>query len=202
LDVVAHEESLRTILVSGCEEFSSLLGITEDVKKNLKEIYKAISARKEEIVRTALDSISKNNDLAEALKKAGLDETRSKRLFEYWFTTIFQSDYGERHCLDVARIGLLLVRGGFPLHFLSPLVSVFLSETLKTSDGEPSHIVMLAKVFGWNLAVMILSYEIIRQRVFKKATGISEEVYNRLVDIYTRTFLNELAKELKVWWFM
>jgi L-cysteine desulfidase len=83
LDVVAHEESLRTILVSGCEEFSSLLGITEDVKKNLKEIYKAISARKEEIVRTALDSISKNNDLAEALKKAGLDETRSKRLFEY-----------------------------------------------------------------------------------------------------------------------
>ncbi len=59
------------------------MGITEDVKKNLKEIYKAISARKEEIVRTALDSISKNNDLAEALKKAGLDETRSKRLFEY-----------------------------------------------------------------------------------------------------------------------
>ena len=35
------------------------MGITEDVKKNLKEIYKAISARKEEIVRTALDSISK-----------------------------------------------------------------------------------------------------------------------------------------------
>ena len=57
------------------------MGITEDVKKNLKEIYKAISARKEEIVRTALDSISKNNDLSEALKKAGLDETRSKRLF-------------------------------------------------------------------------------------------------------------------------
>jgi hypothetical protein len=40
LDVVAHEESLRTILVSGCEEFSSLLGIIEDVKKNLKKYTK------------------------------------------------------------------------------------------------------------------------------------------------------------------
>jgi len=54
------------------------------------------------------------------------------------------------------------------LHCLSLLISVFLSETLKASNANPSHIVMLAKVFGWNLAVMILSYEIIRQRVFKK----------------------------------
>ena len=122
---MTHEESLRTILISGCEEFSSLFGITEDVKKNLQEIYKAIYARKEEIVNTSIDLISQNNELLKALKKAGLDETKAKRLFEYWFTTIFQSDYGERHCLDVARIGLILVRGGFPLHYLSPLVSVF-----------------------------------------------------------------------------
>jgi len=46
LDVLVQEEPLRTILISGCEEFSSLFGITEDVKKNLKEIYKAIYARK------------------------------------------------------------------------------------------------------------------------------------------------------------
>uniref|UniRef100_A0A7C4BB10 Globin-sensor domain-containing protein n=1 Tax=Thermofilum pendens TaxID=2269 RepID=A0A7C4BB10_THEPE len=197
-----REKPIGSVLISNCERFSSLFGITDDVKRMLRELSKNILARKGEIVAKALDLAMRDYEVSEALERAGLDEKKAKRFFEYWFTTVFQGNYDERHCLDIARIGLMLVRGGLPSTFLSTLVSAFLAETLETMGGDPKYASAMARAFGWNLAMMTLSYEILRERIFWKATGIHEEVYERLISIYSKRLMKELVEELKAHYFV
>ena len=43
----------------------------------------------------------------------------------------------------------------------------------------------------------MLGYEVVRQRIFERATGINEDVYNRLIRIYARELAQEISQELR-----
>jgi hypothetical protein len=189
--------SVKDIIIKNCAQVRSYVGMDEQALKMVHESSGAVLARKNEILQGALGSLLQDAEAVSIAQRAGLDPERAKALLEYWLSLTLQGGYDERHCLEVARIGLAHVKAGVPAKLMVAQMTAFAREILRHFPGDLTHACAIIQALGWNLAVMIHSYEIIRQRVFGEATGISEEVYGRLVHVYARELYEEISKELK-----
>lgn len=166
--------------------------------KLLREVSGSVLAQKNEIVDGAMASLLQEETCLSIAQRAGLSAEKARALFLYWLELVFTGGYDEKHSLQVAKIGLAHVKAGVPPIFMVNQMGAFAREIIKRCSCDPQHLQAVMQALFWNLAVMLHSYEIIRMVVFGEATGISSEVFERLVNLYAKDVYSQLAKELGV----
>jgi hypothetical protein len=190
------EDISREIIDAG-NRSRRYLGINDETLRLLREVSGSVLAHKNEIVDGAMASLLQEETCLSVAQKAALSAERARALFLYWLELVFTGGYDEKHSLQVAKIGLAHVKAGVPSIFMINQMGAFAREILKRCSCDPKHLEAVMQALYWNLAVMIYSYEIIRGMVFREATGISSEVYDRLVHLYSKDVYSQLAKELE-----
>ncbi|WP_288008007.1 protoglobin domain-containing protein [Thermofilum sp.] len=191
------EDILREIIDAGYRS-RRYLGITDETLRLLREVSDSVLAHKNEIVDGAMASLMQEETCLSVAQKAALSTERARALFLYWLELVFTGGYDEKHSLQVTKIGLAHVKAGVPQIFMVNQMGAFAREIIKRCNCDPEHLQAVMQALYWNLAVMIYSYQIIRVMVFGRATGISSEVYDRLVHLYSKDLYSQLAKELGV----
>jgi len=189
------EDIIRQIINAG-HRSRRYLGINDETLRLLREVSGSVLAHKNEIVDGAMASLMQEETCLSVAQKAALSAERARALFLYWLELVFTGGYDDKHSLQVTKIGLAHVKAGVPQIFMVNHMGAFAREILKRCSCDPQHLQAVMQALYWNLAVMIYSYEIIRGMVFGRATGISSEVYERLVNIYSKDVYSQLAKEL------
>jgi len=111
LSHVERGGSFGEVVAAQCKWYSFMLGVTDGVRRVLQELPGTVLARRGEIVSRAISIVMGNREVAERLRKAGLDEASVKRLSEDWLALVFQGGCDKQHCLEAARFGLVLVEG-------------------------------------------------------------------------------------------
>jgi hypothetical protein len=193
----AVEDILRGIIDIG-HRSRRYLGINDETLKLLREVSGSVLAQKNEIVDGAMASLLQEETCLSIAQRAGLSAEKARALFLYWLELVFTGGYDEKHSLQVAKIGLAHVKAGVPPIFMVNQMGAFAREIIKRCSCDPQHLQAVMQALFWNLAVMLHSYEIIRMVVFGEATGISSEVFERLVNLYAKDVYSQLAKELGV----
>jgi hypothetical protein len=191
------EDIIRGIIDSG-HRSRRYLGINDEALRLLREVSGSVLAHKEEIVDGAMASLLQEEVCVSVAQRAGLSAERARALFLYWLELVFNGGYDEKHSLQVAKIGLAHVKAGVPPIFMVNQMGAFAREIIRRCSCDPKHLEALIQALLWNLAVMLRSYEIIRLMIFGEATGISSEVYERLVHLYSKDAYSQLARELGV----
>lgn len=191
------EDISREIIDAG-NRSRRYLGINDETLRLLREVSGSVLAHKNEIVDGAMASLMQEEACLSIAQKAALSAERARALFLYWLELVFTGGYDDKHSLQVAKIGLAHVKAGVPQIFMVNQMGAFAREILKRCSCDPQHLQAVMQALFWNLAVIIYSYEIIREMVFERATGISSEVYDRLVHLYSKDVYSQLAKELGV----
>jgi hypothetical protein len=189
------EDIMRQIIDAG-NHSRRYLGINDETLRLLREVSGSVLTHKNEIVDGAMASLLQEEACLSVAQKAALSAERARALFLYWLELVFTGGYDEKHSLQVAKIGLAHVKAGVPPIFMINQMGAFAREILKRCSCDPKHLEAVMQALYWNLVVMIYSYEIIREMVFGRATGISSEVYDRLVHLYSKDVYSQLAKEL------
>jgi hypothetical protein len=193
----AVEDILRGIIDIG-HRSRRYLGINDETLKLLREVSGSVLAHENEIVDGAMASLLQEETCLSIAQRAGLSAEKARALFLYWLELVFTGGYDEKHSLQVAKIGLAHVKAGVPPIFMVNQMGAFAREIIKRCSCDPQHLQAVMQALFWNLAVMLHSYEIIRMVVFGEATGISSEVFERLVNLYAKDVYSQLAKELGV----
>jgi len=149
-----------------------------------------------EIVGEILGELFRDPEAVRIFQEAGLTREALEGMLRGWLVAAFQGDYGEKMCLEVSKIGLTLAAHGLsPGFVLAKLATV--TEVISRHVAAGSLFPVVLKALRWNLTVVMLGYEVVRQRIFERATGINENVYNRLIRIYARELAQEISRELK-----
>ncbi|MEM0336139.1 MAG: hypothetical protein QXT33_07035, partial [Thermofilum sp.] len=65
---------------------------------------------------------------------------------------------------------------------------------LSSSTAEA---VAVVKALYWNLSIMLYSYSIVREVVRKRAIGVDEKLYERLIQVFAKEVYGELSSALK-----
>jgi len=191
------EDMLREIIDAG-NRSRRYLGINDETLRLLREVSGSVLTHKNEIVDGAMASLLQEEACLSVAQRAGLSAERARALFLYWLELVFTGGYDEKHSLHITKIGLAHVKAGVPPIFMINQMGAFAREILRRCSCDPKHLEAVMQALFWNLAVMARSYEMIRLMVFREATGISSEVYERLVHLYTKDAYSQLAKELGV----
>jgi len=152
--------------------------------------------RGEEIVGEIVGEIFRDPESARILQEAGLTREALLGMLRGWLALAFKGDYGEGMCLEVSRIGLTLAAHGLSPGFVLAKLATVTEVISRHVPANPVFPVVL-KALRWNLTVVMLGYEVVRQRIFERATGINEDVYNRLIRIYARELAQEISQELR-----
>jgi hypothetical protein len=189
---------IKDVILRSCEEARAMLGIDEETMRIIHSSSADVLARRDELVSRALESLIKIERCSEALRRAGLDEAKAARLLNYLLGVVVQGGYDERHCLNVARLSLILLRSGAPAVIPVSVMTALATQTITALFGNITQVTAMVRAFAWHSLVAALSYELVRQSVFDEALGIREEVYNRVVDVYIKKLYSEILKELQV----
>jgi len=188
---------IKDVILRSCEEARAMLGIDEETVKIVHSSSADVLARRDELVSRALESLLKIERFSEALRRAGLDEAKAARLLNYLLNVVVQGGYDERHCLNVARLGLILLRSGAPAMIPFSVMMALATQMITVLFGNVTQVTAMVRAFAWHSLVATLGYELVRQSVFDRALGIREEVYSRVVDVYIKELYAEILNELK-----
>jgi hypothetical protein len=149
-----------------------------------------------EIVGEIVGEVFRDPEAARVFQEAGLTRDALEEMLRGWLVAAFQGDYGEKMCLEVSKIGLMLAAHGLsPGFVLAKLATV--TEVISRHVAANEVFPVVLKALRWNLTVVMLGYEVVRQRIFERATGISEDVYNRLIKVYAKELVQEISQELR-----
>jgi len=191
------EDILREIIDAG-NRSRRYLGINDETLRLLREVSGSVLAHKNEIVDGAMASLLQEEACLSVAQREGLSVERARALFLYWLELVFTGGYDEKHSLQVTKIGLAHVKAGVPPIFVINQMGAFAREILRRCSCDPKHLEAVIQALFWNLVMISRSYEMIRLMVFREATGISSEVYERLVRLYSKETYSQLAKALSV----
>ena len=164
--------------------------------KFLNEASQAVMARSEEIVGEIVGELFRDPESARILQEASLTREALLGMLRGWLPMAFKGDYGEEMCLEVSRIGFTPAAHGLAPGFVLAKLST-VTEVVSRHVAAGSLFPVVLKALRWNLTVVMLGYEVVRQRIFERATGINEDVYNRLIRIYARELAQEISQELR-----
>ena len=149
-----------------------------------------------EFVGEILGELFRDPEAVRIFQEAGLTREALEGMLRGWLVAAFQGDYGEKMCLEVSKIGLTLAAHGLSPGFVLAKLATVTEVISRNVSAGPLFPVVL-KALRWNLTVVMLGYEVVRQRIFERATGINEDVYNRLIRIYARELAQEISQELR-----
>ena len=190
-----REASLREVLANNCSQIAQFLGMGQAEVELLHKASQGVLEKSGEIVGEILGELFRDPESARIFQEAGLTREALESMLRGWLVSAFTGDYGEKMCLEVSKIGLTLASHGLsPTFVLAKLAAVteVVSRHVPTNEVFP----VMLKALRWNLTVVMLGYQVVRQKIFEKATGISEDVYNRLIKVYAKELMQELSQEL------
>jgi len=168
----------------------------EDLER-VRSVWPSLSKEVNPIISGVLNSLASNKEALEIAKKAGLSLERASELFHQWFRMVFEENYDEGHALKLFRIGLAHAKHGVSEKLMILTMGAFMGETLQAlkglqATGEVEN--SICKCFFWNLCIMLQSYDFSRQSSFSKATGISKQLFERLVRLKADEIYEQLEK--------
>lgn len=199
--------ALNTCSVSENSEFAarivemgkrcrSFLNITPDDVQALRAMAGRVAASADAIVSAAASSLLADPEGRECVQRSGLTLERAAELFKYWLAAVFGGDYGDRHAILVAKIGLAHVKSGVKEQLMVETMGAFARELAGLSSNT-AEAVAVVKALYWNLSIMLYSYSIVREVVRKRAIGVDEKLYERLIQVFAKEVYGELSSALK-----
>jgi len=187
---------LREVLANNCSQIAQFLGMGQAEVELLHKASHGVLEKGGEIVGEILGELFRDPEAVRIFQEAGLTREALEGMLRGWLVAAFQGDYGEKMCLEVSKIGLTLAAHGLSPGFVLAKLATVTEVISRNVSAGPLFPVVL-KALRWNLTVVMLGYEVVRQRIFERATGINEDVYNRLIRIYARELAQEISQELR-----
>jgi hypothetical protein len=184
---------MQDLISRGCAEISRYVGLDQEDKQRLREASQFVLPQKDKIMAEIIEGLQKDPEGASHLQSLGLDNVKS--MLEQWMTAIFYGNYDMDHCMAIAKMGFTFAGAGIPLPTLLSKLAFVTHQVISRIPKDSPYLAPLLKSVHWSLRIIVLGYDVMRQRLFDKVLGINEGLYKRLQTVTIKDLMKELGVE-------
>jgi len=188
----SQETSLRSAITGSVEEVGRYIEITAQDLEALRRLKPRAAPLIPRLAGKVASLLLGDPQARDALERSGVTEESLRSLFEGWLHTLFDGGYDEEHAVMLARIGLTHVRVPTAGRLIVSVMGAFHVELLRLAS-TPRESEALAKAFYWNLAVISLVYEKVRESICSYFMRDNRRLAERLIDLFSREIYEELG---------
>jgi len=189
-------EDIMDVLNRFSLEAKKYLDLTDKDVSLLRRSSVFLLEKLDTIASNVLNSLLSNEEALNIAKRAGLSKEKAVDLFKYWYRLLLIGSFDERYAVEIFKIGLAHAKSGVSEKLMILNMGAFIRETLKAikDTGDMELAIALSKIFMWNLCLMIYSYLYVRGEFFRESTGISKELFERLMLIKSKEAYERIRK--------
>jgi len=179
----------------------NLLGIRSVEEDVLRETWKVVRDRVEEIASATVEGMMGCDRVVKIVREAGMTEERARNALSLFLELCMSGRFDEEQVKRMFRIGLAHARSGVTVDIVLSTAYRLITESfavMAEMDVPPDRFSALLKSVLWATVIVIYSYQVARRMSLSKAVGIPKKLVEKLFRLKADEIYRELAREVEL----